>query len=114
MRLTNKNKEEGYYYLPEQLKEYQVDVNFQPSLDKLGQLEDVEDELGIDLITLFKALKYGAYIPFYGQIMSLERYKLDFPNKRFIAKYFNGNEWEETLYFKDYGRTWALTKGELL
>ena len=29
---------------------------------KLSQLEDIEDELGIDLITLYKALKNGIYI----------------------------------------------------
>ena len=29
---------------------------------KLKSLEDIEEELGIDLITLFKALKNGIYI----------------------------------------------------
>ena len=31
----------------------------QMCVDKLGALEDIEEELGIDLITLFKALKDG-------------------------------------------------------
>lgn len=30
---------------------------------KLGKLEDIEEELGIDLATLFKALKNGVYMP---------------------------------------------------
>ena len=30
--------------------------------EKLCQLEDIEDELGIDLIILFKALKNGVFI----------------------------------------------------
>ena len=29
---------------------------------KLGQLEDIEEELGIDLLTLFKALKEPVYV----------------------------------------------------
>ena len=29
---------------------------------KLGQLEDIEEELGIDLFVLFRALKNGIYV----------------------------------------------------
>ena len=93
-------------------------ISFITDFDKqernyFSEIKTIEEELGIDLITLFKALKNGAYIPFYGQVVSLDRYKIDIANKRFIAKHFNGNEWEEALDFKDYGKTWALTKEEL-
>lgn len=77
---------------------------------KLGQLEDIEDELGIDLITLFKALK-GIYVK---------------PNNIYVGSpylCFSENENRElefqfkvvdTWYkVKDYGKTWALDKKEL-
>ena len=80
-------------------------------VDKLGQLEDIEEELGIDLVTLFKALK-GIYIK---------------PNNIYVGSpylCFAENENRElefqfkvvdTWYkVKDYGKTWALTKEELL
>ena len=34
----------------------------QMCVDKLGALEDIEEGLGMDLITLFKALKKGVYV----------------------------------------------------
>ena len=30
--------------------------------ETIGELEDIEEELGIDLITLFKALKKGIWV----------------------------------------------------
>ena len=64
MRLTEKpNKEYDLYHIKEQETEYQEDCDFTEALEKLGQLEDIEDRLsrfsdiGIDgLITLFKNL----------------------------------------------------------
>lgn len=112
MRITEK-KENGFYELKEGQEIYGEENGIR-LVQIVGQYEDIKEELGIDLITLFKALKNGAYIPFYGQIISLEKYKIDFPNKRFIAKHFNGKMYEETLYFKDYGETWALKKEGLL
>ena len=35
--------------------------NIYKAINKLGQLEDIEEELGIDLITLYKAFRYGIY-----------------------------------------------------
>ena len=78
--------------------------------NKLGQLEDIEEELGIDLITLFKAIKEGVYtihsngerripcLAYNGAV----GYILDF-------KY----EQEAQYILSDYGKTWALTKEEL-
>jgi hypothetical protein len=79
---------------------------------KLGQLEDVEEELGIDLITLFKALKQGG-------VYVKEGNKVDWC---LMMKGFeitgDGNEislWSQVkLEPKDYGKTWSLTKEELL
>ena len=96
---------------------------------KLGQLEDIEEELGINLITLFKALKNG--------IWSKEH--LNFPNKycrqikpfsdievcfkntydKRVRLYFNHRTIDgvsvicDSLYIDDYGITWAVAREEL-
>ena len=43
------------------IKDKEIRDNFNAEYAKLADLEDIEDELGIDLITLFKALKNGIY-----------------------------------------------------
>lgn len=85
--------------------------------DKTFDLEDIEEKLGIDLITLFKAYYSGFYIKyedgFIGFIRGGEYYlEVGLETKCFIVKEFepNGTKW----YFRDYSKTWALTKEELL
>lgn len=104
---------------------------------KLGQLEDIEDELGIDLITLFKVLKnnqfyvQNGFCPAAGEHWDLNKcYQLDYldlvPEDEGIDEFIYG-KWV-LLYFEpegeldghdmcvrleDYGKTWALTKEEL-
>ena len=87
--------------------------------NKLGQLEDIEDELGIGLITLFKAKTKGIYVlteelkkPYHFRSWEVEISFNDrcIPNK-YIAGVVNGRE--KQFDFKDYGKTWALTKEEL-
>ena len=59
-RLTRKIK--GYYSVDLRTclpMEYEQIKNSNACVDKLGKLEDIEEELGIDLVTLFKALKDG-------------------------------------------------------
>lgn len=78
-----------------------------PYYKKLSQYEDIEEELGIELATLFKALKQGFY------------HKDDFGYIEFISGYMikmlNKDKYEELRKtLKDYGKTWALTKEELL
>lgn len=83
---------------------------------KLGKIEDLEKELGIDLVTLFKALKNGVYCKDeYGgeekefhDVRGIEENGLSVISN--ICKY---PECDWTEYFKDYGKTWALTKEEL-
>ena len=106
MRLTKKGVD-GYYG--------KCDWHMQ---DKLGQLEDIEEELGIDLITLFKALLNGVYYKGaygtnnYGKIVYQERPTILFEvaNELYCFK----PTFFDFIYFKDYGKTWALTKEELL
>ena len=82
------------------------------TFDKLGQLEDIEDELGIDLITLFKALKNGIYFKVKDKIYFTNGLDLDFKEK--VLFEFNEYEDFETYELKDYGKTWALTEEELI
>ena len=86
--------------------------NLYPAIDKLGQLEDIEQELGIDLITLFKALKNGVYFENDKKhhIVALDlgcsgNYRLSY---EIVDGLF------ESVYTEDYGKTWALNKEELL
>jgi hypothetical protein len=94
------------------------------AINKLGQLEDIEEELGIDLLTLFRALKNGIWTnqeQLYGDETQGE---IRFFQVRLLLEenaigcihnsMWKGKEVVRTLYFKDYGKTWALTKKELL
>ena len=78
----------------------------------LQEYRKIEDELGINLITLFKALKDGIFIKGDESVIDIrdDRLYLSYiPEKWFIEHYDLG-----TFSFKDYGKTWALTKEELL
>ena len=129
-RLTKKNKNiltndiEKYIINPfEELK----------TINKLGQLEDIEEELGIDFITLFKALKDGVYTKrrFYAkdsqkhytfdECDKTEKVKVSIksvccpdwsienPHTKLVLE-VQGSMFYE-LQLKDYCKTWALIKG---
>ena len=79
---------------------------------KLQYLEDIEEEIGIDLITLFKALKHGIYINdggFVDEIGNIYEAEVKciehWPVWSFAV---DGVEYA----LKDRGRTWALDKEE--
>lgn len=85
--------------------------------NKLGRLENIEDELGVSLEVLFKALKNGIY-RFY------EEFEDEPPYIRFADVSIGYDEDNNTWVFecsnldiydlKDYGVTWALTREELI
>lgn len=100
-------------------------IEIRMALEKLSKIEDMEEELGIDLITLFKALKDGINVYYEDE----ERYK--FHNDLRI-EYHKTLGWGlvyiygsccrndlpmmldmEFYELKGYGKTWALTKDEL-
>lgn len=105
------------------------DFNYQaPVLSKLSQLEDIEEELGIDLITLFKTLKNSMWYKHYDDefkcyfIWDAHCYMkplLNVYNKSIELKEYVDNVCsygyvdKDVVYLKDYGKTWALTKEEL-
>lgn len=86
-------------------KAYGTDEEFNQvfaCLDKLGRLEDIEEELGFDLITLFKALQNGIYGKVGKEI------------KHISAPHFSWFKKEIYIFrLADYGKTWALTEEEL-
>lgn len=116
--------------IKESVEDYKPKVAIVPThniiVDKLGQLEDIEEELGIDLITLFKALKNGFYVKKNNQIYKLEPEEFVITFGKVLGHFITIQE----LYFEDldgvldttgekwfienYGETWALTKEELL
>ena len=79
-------------------------------LDRLEKLEDLEEELGIDLLMLFKAFKDGIYSRDYGYLL-VEHFVLKH-EKQLHCKPLRIVEYRFAL--KDYGKTWALTREELL
>lgn len=79
---------------------------------KLYELEDIEQEIGIELTTLFKAVMNGFWCKNqygYHQVDEYE-YVIDLESSRLIQLY---EEDGEVFYFEDYGKDWALTKQEL-
>ena len=80
---------------------------------KLQYLENIEEEIGIDLITLFKALKNGIYINDGGFIDEIGNIY-----KERVKSIEHWPVWGFTTYddveyaFKDRGKTWALDKEE--
>ena len=107
------------------------DVLICDCIDKLGELEDIEQELGIDLITLFKAVKNGIYYTkdafvsapdclkenvIYRAENQNVHYELGGSQKKCsvgISVYVRERNCYYYLKTADYGKTWALTKEEL-
>lgn len=99
-RLTNKT-------------ELNVYKNIDNARYKLCLLENIEEDLGIDLIILFKALKNGFYTNFYtknNHFSSSCYYTIDLEHKCIQVHDYDKHF---SLDFKDYGKTWALTRKEL-
>ena len=87
--------------------------------NKLGQLEDLEEELEIDLITLIKALREPVYVIINKKIVETQCGHIG-EDCKFIDFEVDGKDYRnmydiETycVLVKEYGKTWALTKEEL-
>ena len=106
-RLTKKN-DIGYFPAYER----ETKENYYDLVYKLGVLEDIEDELELDFITLSKTLKQRfvydndlVKIELLGlHIKSDELYLYGFVEDTMHAVY---------LRLKDYGKTWTITKEKL-
>lgn len=91
-----------------------VDVNaYNLMLKDLDEYHRIEEELGIDLVTLLKAI-INEYI-FIKQNNEIYENNVEFSiNKDENGYYINLETCHfNHLYFKDYGKTWALTREEL-
>lgn len=109
-RLTMKI-EEGFYTAP--------NINSTDDLKyKLGKLEDIEEEIGIDLI---KAVELCKQVNSKKVVYTKENWgiaKLNIPDEVDIELfshrlYVNARGLYVSLDLYDYGETWALTKEEL-
>ena len=109
MRLTKKSVEDISGYKP--IEELVLVNNASPIIGKLGQLEDIEDKLGIELAILFKALRSGIHIIDDGYPYN-DRVDLIYSSS--IPCGFKCKVSDHCVFFKDYGKTWCLTKEELL
>lgn len=94
------------------IKDKTIRDNFNAEYAKLADLEDIEEELGIYLITLFKAQTQGFYI--INVSNKIEKVRLSEWRFNLIKKEVHRVQWNNHLLFADYGKTWALTKEELL
>lgn len=111
MRLTEKN---GFCYVvnikPEDNSTKKEITLIGESINKIGQLEDIEEELGIDLIILLKAVKNGVWTKHPFNFITYEPFRIDY-----WEDYITNEEGMLIcgMEFEDYGKTWALTKEEL-
>ena len=90
-------------------KELYIVEDMNKALDKLSQLEDIEEELGIDLVTLFKALKNDFYFKYKNKIISSNYYLCQIrANIRgnWVFDIISDNLSLLSIKFKDYGKTW--------
>ena len=98
---------------------YISNENDQMCVDKLGALEDIEEEIGVDLIKAIELCKqvnskkviyikdeWGTY-----PIKILDNLDVELFNHRL---YSNSRGIYVSLDLFNYGKTWALTKEELL
>lgn len=105
--------EKSYNYLGKCYKKKPT-VSNNEIFNKLGKYEDIEEELGIDLITLFKALESCWFYDFTThKILGDIRPTLIFESGCFNLK-SNLTDLPILYPLKQYGKTWALTREELL
>ena len=92
---------------------------------RLKLLEDLEEDIGMSLLTLFRILKRGQIIYktrslYHNNKIILESRKIDglyYDGSYYILKIHNNfeddNDNYDVVYVKDYGVTWAIKKEEL-
>lgn len=113
-RLTKFEPGESMY--PYKLKDNEW-LTEKDSIHKLGMLEDIENELGIDLSILFKALKNGVcYLANQNQLTKdyvslFDNYISIGPRNKLSFSFITYSE-RRILLFENYGKTWFLNAEE--
>ena len=106
-RLTKKN-DIGYFPAYER----ETKENYYDLVHKLGVLEDLEEELGIYLIILFKALKQK--FVFHKENIKIELLGLHIKSDElYLYGFVEDTMHAVYLRLKDYGKTWTITKEKL-
>lgn len=87
---------------------------------KLADLEDIEEELGIDLLILKKVLEHGQekYVYFKDRDNKIHKCDRAMINIHIHVDVLDepvgsGYFCQRNLYLDDFGKTWTLTKEEL-
>ena len=116
-RLTNKDcwKYEDFVFSYRNRETMQSGTDFAMYV-KLKSLEDIEEEIGVDFITLVKMLKDDVYINdggIVGEIGNIYKEQVKSIEHWPIWGFTVGDDEMKTFYtFKDRGKTWALDKEE--
>ena len=76
-----------------------------------GPLKDLEEEVGIDLITLFKATQQGIWVKRNNAFYFFDNLIIDLKCKCLIQ--IVSDDEVETFPFDAYGEDWALSREEL-
>ena len=110
---TDGDKAKPCFCEPKHAEEYSTKSK-RDAVNKLGKLEDIEEELGVDFVTLCKAFEEDIWIKWDGMI-----FFVPYDQKQFV--FYEGNIYCElkeekcgyVVSIDDYGKTWALTREEL-
>ena len=125
MRITNRDIEWYDDFIRSIEEDYYIDETNNVMYSKLKALEDIEEDIGMSLLELFRILKCGQIIyknvyNYKHKIVILETRNIDglyYDGSYYILKIHNisedDNDNYDIVYVKDYGITYALTKEEL-
>ena len=128
MRITSREIEWYDDFIKAIEEDYYVDETNDVMYRKLKALEDIEEDIGMSLLTLFRILKRGCIIHKYkpfcaskqiilessiinGLFYESGQYGLEVYNEEDdIDEEYNDFKY---VYIKEYGKTWAIKKEEL-
>lgn len=105
MKRLTKKQDDSYVFINGEFH------NVGEHINKLGQLEDIEEEFGIDLIKLLKAEKIYYFDYCYDRIIDSKYYIIDVKLKQLQVE--NDYGMFINLDFSEYGKVWAFTRREL-
>lgn len=108
---------ETFKYLKERYeieRANQTEINIiEKELKEHEQYKATEQELGIDLVTLFKALKNGIWVKYDADFGFTGKPHIVIKKDKATEICFRDKKWwiqENDFSLKDYGKTWALTR----
>lgn len=82
--------------------------------DKLGKYEDIDEEIGIDYITLNKLRTANKiYVKFFDEIQEWNKFKIDLRYCKIYYGYNHGKGYGLNQPLSNYGKGFAITRKEL-